>query len=219
MAWLSPPRTRPAWPLESLAFTLVLALFSPTTAATPFGQQALPQAQALEKRQDWPGLLALGHSWTQTEPGNPLAWFVLGRAHTALGQPAAAIAAYRRNLALDPADSYAANNLGNMHVGLKQHREALLAYRQAVQAQPGYLLAWRNLGQTYYHLKGPAGVAQALKQLQVEDPALAQAWGRLATTYALTPTPQGERQAEAILGSLSHRQRERMFAILLADIP
>jgi tetratricopeptide (TPR) repeat protein len=179
----------------------------------------LAQAQTLEKARDRTGLLRLGQAWSQAEPANPLAWFVQGRAYTLLDQPILALAAYQRNLALDPRDSYAANNVGNLHILLGQPRDALLAYRQAVRADPAYLLAWRNLGQSYYLLRGPAGVRQALLKLHETDPVLAQSWGALAATYALRTNRQVEQQALRILAGLSADQRERMFAILLADLP
>lgn len=197
---------------------LLAALVSLSAAAGAAGDW-LAQARALEQRQNWPALLRLGQSWSRSEPTNPLAWFVLGRAYTVSGQTANALAAYRKNLDLDPRDSHAATNLGNLHARLGQHRDALLAYRQAVHANPDYLLAWRNLGQTYYLLKGPPGVSQALQKLQATDPALARTWGALAATYALRPSPAVEQRAIHILAGLRPEQRERMFAILLADLP
>jgi len=205
-------------------FKLWLAIAILTNPALPvFSQEAakddwLRNAQALERHGHWQALMDLGQAWTRQESGNPLAWFVLGRAYSALGRYPDAIAAYHQNLGLDPHDSYAYNNLGNAHYTLGQHREALEAYRGAVRADPDYLLAWRNLGQTYYLLKGPAGVARALRQLQARDPALALAWGRLAATYAMTPSPHVEQQAIQILRGLTATQREHMFAILLATL-
>ena len=71
------------------------------------------QAQALEKRGDWPGLLAWGQDWARVDANNPLAWFVQGRALGELGRFVEAIAAYRKNIQIAPGDVYARNNLGN----------------------------------------------------------------------------------------------------------
>lgn len=200
------------------AYFCCLIVLSTATGAWADEPLWLKNAQALERRGDWPALLDLGHRWTQSESGNPLAWFVLGRAYAELKRYPEAIDAYQQNLRVDPLDSYAHNNLGNSYYAIKQFPAAMAAYRAAVRADPDYLLAWRNLGQTFFELKGPAGVAQALQKLQATDPALAEAWRRLAATYALTRNGRVEQQAIQVLQGLSSGQRERMFAILLEDI-
>ena len=205
--------------------TLLLTFMLWASPTLGMAQQALtappqdwwPIAQDLERRDHWGALVNLGLNWTRSEANNPLAWFVLGRAYGALARYPEAIAAYRQNLALDPSDSYAHNNLGNVYYTLGRYRDALDAYHDAVRSNPDYLLAWRNLGQMYYLLKGPAGVAQALRQLQATDPTLALAWARLATTYSMSRSARVEQQAIQVLRGLSPEQRERMFAILLAE--
>jgi tetratricopeptide (TPR) repeat protein len=195
-------------------FTLLLALlvFSPPTWAR---QAWLEHAQALEKRGDWQGLLTLGGQWTQTEANNALAWFVLGRAWSALKRYPEAIGAYQRNLHLDPNDMYAYNNLGNAYLATQRYREAMDAYQGAVRSSPDYVLAWENLGLTFYQLKGPSGVARALKKLGESDPGLAGAWRRLAIDYTLSRDPRATQGAIQLLRNLSNAERERMFEILL----
>lgn len=207
--------------LPALAL-LLAALASPARAEgiEPTGLHLpwLEQAQRLEQQGDWRALLKLGRAWTQAEAGNPLAWFVLGRAYGEMRRYPEAIDAYRQNLRVDPQDVYAHNNLGNSYHAIHRYRDAMMAYHAAVRANPDYLLAWRNLGQAFYLLKGPAGVTQALKKLHVHDPALAEAWRRLAATYAITRSAGVERDAIQILRSLSPAQRERIFATLLEEI-
>jgi len=147
-----------------------LAFAGPAAAAQTFGldggQAALAarpqaewvrQAQTLEKHADWPGLLAWGQAWAQVDAGNALAWFVQGRALGELGRFAEAIAAYRRNLRLDPGDVHARNNLGNAWRDSGRPREAMQAYRAALEIDPGYVQAWHNLGLTFYLVKGQRG--------------------------------------------------------------
>ncbi len=190
---------------------------SPGSVSTP-GNTWLGNAQALEQRGDWLSLLALGKRWTQSEGENPLAWFVVGRAYSAMGRYAEAVAAYQENLRLDPQDSYAHNNLGNSFLALGQNRPALEAYRRAVRSDPDYLLAWRNLGQAYYNLKGPSGMVQDMHRLQTVDPELAQAWRRLATLYTLKRDNRVVQSGLDVLRNLGSARRERLFELLLVGI-
>lgn len=175
------------------------------------------QAQALERRNDWPGLLAWGQAWAQADAKNPLAWFVQGRALGELGRFTDAIAAYQQNLRLAPGDVWARNNLGNAYRDSGRPREAMRAYRAAVELDPDYIQAWHNLGLTFYLSKGQAGVTQALQKLQATDPALAEVWRMLAVEYSVTGDARVARDAVRVLRGLSEAQRARLFGILFAE--
>jgi tetratricopeptide (TPR) repeat protein len=175
------------------------------------------QARGLEQRADWPGLLALGQAWARVEANNPLAWFVQGRAWSALGRPRDAIAAYERNLHLAPDDVQARNNLGNVLRDSGRPREAMRAYRAAVERDPDYLPAWHNLGLTFYLSRGQAGVAQALDRLRATDPALAEVWRKLAVEYSVTRDPRVAREAISVLRDMNGSARAHMFSILVDD--
>lgn len=175
------------------------------------------QAQMLEKRADWPGLLAWGQEWARVEAKNPLAWFVQGRALGELGRFAEAITAYQQNVHLAPGDVWARNNLGNAYRDSGRPHEAMRAYRAAVEIDPDYIQAWHNLGLTFYLTKGQAGVTQALKKLQATDPALAEVWRALAVEYSVTRDPRIARDAVRVLRGLSEAERARMFGILFAE--
>jgi tetratricopeptide (TPR) repeat protein len=62
----------------------------------------LDRAKALEKAQDWHGMLAWCRRWTQAEPGNDSAWFSLGVVYGQLSRYREAIEAYRESLRLKP---------------------------------------------------------------------------------------------------------------------
>lgn len=207
-----------------------IALAGPVAAAQTFGFDAgqaaraarphaewVRQAQALEKRADWAGLLGWGREWAQADAKSPLAWFVQGRALAELGRFPEAIAAYRQNLRLAPRDVWARNNLGNAYRDSGRPREAMLAYRAAVETDPGYLQGWHNLGLTFYLTRGDAGAAQALQRLQAADPALAEAWRTLALEYSVTRDPRVAREAVRVLRGLSEARRTRLFGILFAE--
>jgi tetratricopeptide (TPR) repeat protein len=193
--------------------SLLAAAASPTAVARPDRSR---QAITLERRNDWNGLLELGRQWTQAEPRNATAWFVLGRALGALNRYLEAIAAYRRDLDLDPGDVYARNNLGNLYRDSGQLVQAMQTYRDAVRVNPDYLPAWHNLGLTYYRLKGPAGVSQALQRLRLSDLELADAWYKLAIEYSQSHDERIAQEAVEVLRGLSDGRRQRMFEVLLA---
>lgn len=175
------------------------------------------QAQVLEKRADWTGLLAWGRDWARVDSQNPLVWFVQGRALGELGRFAEAIAAYRKNIRLAPTDVFARNNLGNAYRDSGRPREAMRAYRAAVEIAPGYVPAWHNLGLTFYLTKGQSGVTQALQKLQASDPMLAEVWRALAIEYSITRDVRVAREAVRVLRGLTEAERTRMFDILFAE--
>jgi tetratricopeptide (TPR) repeat protein len=194
-----------------------IAPVSPLVMARPHAEW-LGQAQSLERQSNWNGLLELGRQWTQAESRKALAWFVLGRAASELGQHDEAIAAYERALRIEPDDIYSINNLGNAYRDSGRPRQAMHLWREAVKINPGYLQAWNNLGTTFYAIKGQAGVVQALQQLQATDPALAEVWRKLAIEYSISRDERVARQAVGVLRGLSEAQRTRMFDILLAGV-
>lgn len=194
-----------------------IAPVSPLVMARPHAEW-LGQAQSLERQRNWNGLLELGRQWTQAESRKALAWFVLGRAASELGQHAEAIAAYERALRIEPDDVYSINNLGNAYRDSGHPRQAMHLWRQAVRINPGYLQAWNNLGTTFYALKGQAGVVQALQRLQATDPALAEVWRKLAIEYSISRDERVARQAVGVLRGLSEAERTRMFAILFDGV-
>lgn len=175
------------------------------------------EAQALERRRDWAGLLAWGRDWTAVHAGNPLAWFVQGRALAELGRLPEAIAAYRETLKIDPTDVWALNNLGNAQRDSGDPREAMRTYRAAVELDPGYVAAWHNLGLTFYLTRGEAGVAQALQRLDTVDPRLAGVWRALALDYALTRDTRAAQEAVRVLRGLDAAERTRLFRILFDE--
>jgi tetratricopeptide (TPR) repeat protein len=178
----------------------------------------LDRAKILESQEDWVGLLDWGQRWTREEPGNPLAWYVLGRANNELSRYSEAIAAYQQNLRLDPADVHAHTSLGNAYRNSQRYHEALNAYREALRVKPDCVRSWRNLSLTYLSLKGVAGVTQALQALRQHDPELAEAWQKLAVEYAATKDERLAQQALKVLQALDAARLERMLAILFAGI-
>jgi tetratricopeptide (TPR) repeat protein len=184
--------------------------------STPFDW--LAQAKVLERRGDWDALLEWGQRWTREEPDNALSWYVLGRANNELQRYPEAIAAYRENLRLDPADVYAYTNLGNALRNSQRYPEAIRAYREALRLKPDCVRSWHNLGLTYFTLKGMPGVNQDMQALRQVDPALAEAWQKLALEYARSQDLGTAREALRVLTVLDSARRERLFSILFAGL-
>lgn len=174
-------------------------------------------ARTLEKRGDWPGLLAWGRTWARADADNPLPWFIQGRALGEQGHFAEAIKAYRHNLRLAPGDVFALNNLGNAYRDSGDARTAMAWYRAAAERAPDYMPAWHNLGLTFYLTKGEAGVARALEKLRATDPRLAAVWRALALDYAITRDERVAHDAVRVLRTLNPAERKRMFDILFED--
>jgi tetratricopeptide (TPR) repeat protein len=184
-------------------------------AAAPSQAEWLARARTLEKHRDWQGLMALGLQWTWADSDNALAWFVLGRAYNGLRRYPEAIAAYQRNLHLDPGDILARNNLGNAYRDSKRYRDALLAYREAVRINPDYLPAWNNLGRTFYVMKGQVGVIDAVERVRRVNPELAAAWYSLMVGYYQTRDDAAAREALELLRRMTPEETDRLFGILL----
>lgn len=71
--------------------------------------------------------------------------------------------AYRRSLALNPAQANAWNNLGNILKNSfrpERQAEALECYRRAIKADPGYATAYNNLGHALDAIDGNKGAAE-----------------------------------------------------------
>jgi tetratricopeptide (TPR) repeat protein len=130
-----------------------------------------------------------------------------------------AIAAYQRNLRIEPGDARAHNNLGNAYRDSRRYRDALRAYREAVRADPDYFPAWHNMGRTYYLLKGEAGVVDALRKLGRANPQLALAWASLMLGQEGSGSEARAREALALLRRLQADEVDRLFAVLLEQVP
>jgi len=96
----------------------------------------LDRAEALDKAEDWEGLLAWCRSWTQAEPGNALAWPCLGFAYGQLGRHPEAIEAYREALRLKPDFAAAWYNLGLAYALSGNRTAALEAVKELRRYDP-----------------------------------------------------------------------------------
>jgi tetratricopeptide (TPR) repeat protein len=128
------------------------------------------RGRALEKAQDWQGMLAHFRPWTQAEPGNYFAWFGLGRAYGEMGRYRESVAAYREVLRLKPDYAVAWLNLGVTYGKLGRHREEFEASREALRLKPDYANAWYNLALAYGRSGNRSAALEAVRELRRYDP-------------------------------------------------
>ena len=187
----SSERLLPASREERLAIARKLAeLYQEKNPGSPAGRKYLPKtptwsdgAVALQKAQDWAGMLTHCRQWTQAEPDNNTAWFYLGLAYGRLGRHQEAIEAYREAVRIDPDYANVWYNLGLKYGELGRHPEAIEAYREAVRIDPDYGDAWRDLGLAYERLGRWGEAIEADQEALRLDPDDALAWNNLGVTY------------------------------------
>jgi tetratricopeptide (TPR) repeat protein len=178
----------------------------------------LKRAQLLEQAGDWAGLLDWGERWSESNARSAMAYYVQGRALSALKRYPEAIGAYLQTLRLDPADVNALNNLGNAYRQIGRFQDALHSYREALRVNPDFMRAWHNIGVTYYSLKGQAGIMEALKTAESINPEIAAAWQDLLLKYTRTQDEVMAMQSVRILGRQNPDDLDRLFTILLSQI-
>ena len=96
--------------------------------------------------QNWQGLIVHCQQWTKAEPGNFLAWYLLGHAYQSMTCFQEAI----------------------QRITLFQ--EAIKAYRVAVNLFPGYYSAWESLILAYNALGERDAALEAVRELRKYEP-------------------------------------------------
>jgi Tfp pilus assembly protein PilF len=111
--------------------------------------------------------------------------------------PAAAEAAFRRAIELDPADAWPWHNLGwLLDKDPQRHAEAEAAYRRAIELDPADALPWHNIGTLLDEDPQRHAEAEAAFRRAIElDPADAAPWYNLG--FLLAKNPQRHAEAEA----------------------
>lgn len=172
------------------------------------------EAIRLERAADWLALADWGRWWSRSEPANPDAWFVLGRALAHLDRPMEAAAAYRRALELAPDDLSARFNLANLLARTGQTPQAMAEYRAILVRAPAHAEAWRALGRLVWRQRGIAGVQKLLDAMAAETPELAELWHDMQRHYL--ERGESATQAEFLrrIDALAPHARERLLARL-----
>lgn len=94
----------------------------------------------------------------------------LGLLYMDVREPAAAVDAFRRAVAIDRGFARAWNNLGTAQRERGDLRDAEASFACAAEADPAYPLAWTNLGVLRRERGDPAGAEEALRRALGVDP-------------------------------------------------
>jgi S1-C subfamily serine protease len=96
----------------------------------------LKQATELTGNQNYHGLLAHSHRWTEATPSHPLAWWYVGFAYQELSRYQEALAAYQEAVHLKPDFSSARYEIGRVYVRLGNRNAAMEAEKELRRYNP-----------------------------------------------------------------------------------
>ncbi len=127
------------------------------------GKEGSPFDRLYKLYLDGPGLeqmVADYRAEAQVEPDNPNTQLILGHIYKRLGRDGEALAAYKRAVALAPADYYPHSVLGQMYFTLRRHEDAIGVLTQAaalfqqldsVASTEELLSIYKSLGRAYFN--------------------------------------------------------------------
>jgi cytochrome c-type biogenesis protein CcmH/NrfG len=173
------------------------------------------RAEALDKAQDWQGMMTWCRRWTQAEPGDSSAWFGLGFAYGKLGRHREAIAAYRECLRLEPDIAGTWHNLGHTYAKLGRHREAIQAYRNVLRLKPDDAEAWVRLGHAYGDLRRAREAIGAYQEALRLNPDYTYLWGGIALLYSISGNRSAALEAVKELRRYDPKEADRLFNLIM----
>ena len=127
-------------------------------------------------------------------PESALAQYSQGNLQQDLKQYDAAIASYRRAIAIKSDYAEAHNNLGNVLLKLKRHDEALASYDRAIEINPRLSEAFNNRGVVLKKEKRYTDAAGSFDRAVTLKPDYAEAWYNLGCTRQNLKDPAGSLQ-------------------------
>lgn len=135
-----------------------------------FVQQQGQQQQGIQQDQ-WAQKISSLQLAAQQNPNNAEVWAQLGHAYFDTDQPAKAIEAYNKSLAIIPGNVPVIVDLGVMYRRNGQPDTAIEMFNKALELQPGFEQALFNKGVVLYNDLGDTkGAVQAWKELLIVNP-------------------------------------------------
>jgi anaphase-promoting complex subunit 3 len=155
LAALPLPHRTSAWALalggraraEAVDYPGAASAFSAAAAADPAGLEGVAHHSTvlwhLRRRAE---AAALAVSALATDRRSPSAWVAAGNALSLAGEPARALAAFRRAVALDPGAPYAHTLAGHEHAAAGDADAAVACFRAALHLDARHYNAWWVVG-------------------------------------------------------------------------
>jgi tetratricopeptide (TPR) repeat protein len=135
---------------KSRVFSLVLLLL--TSVPRVVRSQAFTdhQANAYIAAHNWDAAFKYTMAWTKAEPNNSHPWGALGITYgMGLHEPANAISAFKKAVALRPDWPECWNAMGVEYLNLKNYPDAVAAFQRATKLAPTRWQYWNNLVVAY----------------------------------------------------------------------
>ncbi|MDH3329101.1 MAG: tetratricopeptide repeat protein [Desulfobulbaceae bacterium] len=156
----------------SLVIGFLVGIIYSDRSSGPGGQIAQQQGQQQAVQQDqWAQKIASLQFAAQQNPNNAETWTQLGHAYFDTNQPAKAIEAYNKSLAIIPGNVPVLVDLGVMFRRNSQPDKAIEVFDKALELQPGFEQALFNKGVVLYNDLGDTkGAVQVWKELVAINP-------------------------------------------------
>lgn len=156
----------------SLVIGFLVGVIYSDRSSGPGGQFVQQQGQQQAVQQDqWAQKIASLQFAAQQNPNNAETWTQLGHAYFDTNQPAKAIEAYNKSLAIIPGNVPVLVDLGVMYRRNSQFDKAIEVFDQALELQPGFEQALFNKGVVLYNDLGDTkGAVLVWKELLTINP-------------------------------------------------
>ncbi len=124
------------------------------------------------------------------EPKHKRAWLILGSAHAAQQQYESAVAAFRKQLELDPYDEFANNGIGGVYLQQQKYEDAVAAFRKQLEIKPLDPTAQASLGYALHRLGKYEEAVHELEKAAVLDSKSADLQVNLGRAYLKLSKPE-----------------------------
>jgi predicted O-linked N-acetylglucosamine transferase (SPINDLY family) len=151
-------------------------------SGSPSGAGALADVAALVRSGDLGAAENLCRRIERETPGDPRVLDALGGIAYRRGDPAKAIEAMSRAVALDPSKAAYHAHHGTALAAAGRHEDAVAALRRALDLRPGSASTWFNLGGALKRLRRTDEAVAAFRRSAAIDPAFHAAFHALAVT-------------------------------------
>jgi tetratricopeptide (TPR) repeat protein len=141
------------------------------------------RANALNKLNDWQGLLDWSLKWTESEPENPAAWYNRGIAYSYLKRHNDAIEAFTESLLINPEDADSWGLLGIANFDLNHYNDAIKAFRESLLINPENVDVRNLLGIANINLNRYEDAIKAFRESLLINTENADSWFYLGMSY------------------------------------